>query len=141
LAQLQDKSDMLGRVLAIQTLRSDSSDENVKRLKEILNNDSFVGVRQEAVSALRGIHTPEALKALLDSTKQSDARVRVRVADAIGSFYDEKAFAAHDAMLQDEKNPEILVEAIQALAASPYKNATQRLLAYANTNSFHQMIA
>ena len=66
-------------------------------MKEILNNDSFVGVRQEAVSALRGIHTPAALDALLATTKQSDARVRIRVMDAIGSFYDEKAFAAQNA--------------------------------------------
>src|SRR6185503_3833177 len=79
LAQLKDKTDMLGRVLAIQTLRSDSSDENVKRLKDILNGDSCVGVRQEAVSALRGIHTPAALEALLASTNQPDARVRIRV--------------------------------------------------------------
>jgi aminopeptidase N len=141
LAQLQDKSDMIGRVLAIQTLRSDSSDENIKRLKEILNNDSFVGVRQEAVSALRGIHTPPALDALLASTKQSDARVRIRVMDAIGSFYEEKAFAAHQAALKSEKNPDILAESIQALAASPNKDATQQLLQYANTNSFHQLIA
>jgi aminopeptidase N len=141
LAQLGDKSDMLGRVLAIQTLRSDSSDENVKRLKEALNNDSFVGVRQEAVSALRGIHTRAALEALLASTNQPDARVRVRVVDAIGAFYDEKSFAAHDAVLQREKNPEILSESIQALAASPNKNATERLLAYVNTNSFHQRVA
>jgi aminopeptidase N len=141
LAQLQDKNDIIGRVLALQTLRSESSDENIKRLKEILNSDSFVGVRQEAVSALRGIHTPAALDALLASTKQSDARVRIRVMDAIGSFYDEKAFAAHQSALKSEKNPDILVESIQALAASPNKEATQLLLQYANTNSFHQLIA
>ncbi|HUS33998.1 MAG TPA: M1 family aminopeptidase [Verrucomicrobiae bacterium] len=141
LAQLQDKNDVIGRVLAIQTLRSDSSDENIKRLKEILNNDSFVGVRQEAVSALRGIHTSAALEALLASTKQSDARVRIRVMDAIGSFYDEKAFAAHQSALKSEKNPDILVESIQALAASPNKEATELLLQYANTNSFHQLVA
>lgn len=141
LAQLQDKNDMIGRVLAIQALRSDSSDENIKRLKDILNNDPFVGVRQEAVSALRGIHTPAALEALLASTKQSDARVRIRVMDALGSFYDEKAFTAHQAALKTEKNPDILAESIQALAASPNKDATQQLLQLANTDSFHQLIA
>jgi aminopeptidase N len=141
LAQLQDKSDMLGRVLAIQTLRSDTSDENVKRLKDLLNGDSFVGVRQEAVSALRGIHTQAALEALVASTNQPDARVRVRVVDGIGAFYDEKVFAAGDAILHREKNPDIAAEAIQALAASPQKDASQRLLAYVSTNSFHQRLA
>jgi aminopeptidase N len=141
LAQLADKSDMLGRVLAIQTLRSDSSDENVKRLKEILNNDSFVGVREEAVSSLRGIHTPAALEALIASQNQPDARVRLRVVDAIGAFYDEKAFTAEDSILQSEKNPDILSEAVQALAVSPKKDATERLLQYVNTNSFHQRVA
>jgi aminopeptidase N len=141
LAQLSDKSDMLGRVLAIESLRGDSTDENVKRLKEILNNDSFVGVRMEAVSALRGIHTPTALEALIASTSQPDARVRQRVANAIAAFYDDKAFAAHQKILENEHNPDILVEAIQALASSPEKDATQRLLGYVNTNSFHQHIA
>jgi HEAT repeat protein len=63
------------------------------------------------------------------------------VADAIGAFYDQKAFAADDSILQSEKNPDILSEAVQALAASPNTNATARLLAFVNTNSFHQHIA
>jgi aminopeptidase N len=141
LAQLQDKSDMLGRVLAIEALRSDESEENVKRLKDVLNNDSFFAVRQEAVSALRGIHSAAALDALIASRDQPDARVRIRVVEAIGAYYDEKAFAAIDAILKTEKNPDIVAEAIQALAASPSKDATERLLAYVGTNSFHQHIA
>ena len=54
------------------------------------------------------LHTDEALEALLASTKQSDARVRRQVADAIGGFYADKAFAAAREMLREEKNPDIL---------------------------------
>jgi HEAT repeat protein len=141
LAQLQDKSDMMGRVLAIESLRGDSSDENVKRLKGALNSDEFVGVRQEAVSALRGIHTPAAMEALMASTNQPDARVRIRVVEAIGAFYDEKAFAAEEAIVRVEKNPDIKAEAIQALAASPNKDSSERLLEFLKADSFHQHIA
>jgi aminopeptidase N len=141
LAQLEDKSDVIGQLLAIEALKGDSTDENVKRMKGIVNGDSFVGVRQEAVSALRGMHTPAALEALLASTNQSDARVRIRVVDAIGAFYDAKAFAAHDAILAHEKNPDIRAEAVQTLAISPDKDATGKLLEIAKSQSFQQRLA
>lgn len=139
-AQLKDKSDVIGRLLAIELLKGDSTDENIKRLKDVLNDDPFFGVRQEAVAALRAIHTPAALDALLASTNQPDARVRIRVADAIGSFYHEKAFAAHNEFLKREKNPDILGESVQALALSPDKDAAKRLLEFANGNSFHNRV-
>lgn len=141
IAQLEDRDDMVGRLLAINALKSDSSDENVKRLRDVLNKDAFFGVRQEAVAALKGIHNQAALEALLASTNQPDARVRIRVVDAIGSFYDEKAFAAHDTFLQREKNPDIIAESVQALALSPRKEATKQLLVYVNSNTFHQKLA
>lgn len=141
LAQLSDKSDVIGRLLAIDALKSDASDENVKRMKEVINNDPFYGVRQEAISALRGIHTPAALQALLDSRTQSDARVRVRVVDAIGAFYDEKAFAAHEAVLKSEKNPDVKSESVQALPVFPNKEVTRTLLEIANSKSFHERLA
>ncbi len=141
LAQLADKSDMIGRLLALETLRSDTSDENIKRLRDILNNDPFFGVRQEAISILRGLKNPAALEALLASTNQTDARVRYRVIDAIGSFYHPKAFAAINATLEHEKNPDIKAQAIQALEVSPDKDATQKLIALLNSDSFHQLLA
>lgn len=141
LEQLKDKEDMIGRLLAVDALKGDSSDENVKRLKEIVNSDSFAGVRQEAVSGLKGIKSPEALDALIASLKQSDARVRVRVVDAIGASYSEKAFDAIGGVLESEKNPDILAEAIQALAASPRKEATEKLIVFLKSNSFHQTLA
>jgi aminopeptidase N len=141
LAQLADKDDVIGRLHALQALRSDSSDENVKRLRDLVNNDPFFGVRQEAASVLREIHNPAALEALLASAKQSDARVRIRVADAIASFYDDKAFAASVSALGSEKNPDILDDYMQTLAISPDKEATQRLVKFLDVNSFHQLIA
>lgn len=141
LAQLADKSDMIGRLLAIETLRSDISDENVKRLRDVINSDPFFGVRQEAVSILRGMKSTAALDALLACTNQTDARVRFRVVDAIGSYFHEKAFAAISYTLEHEKNPEIIAEAIQALAVSPNPDATQKLISYLNSNSFHQLLA
>ena len=113
----------------------------MKRLRDLVNGDAFFGVRQEAVSALKSIHNRAALEALLTSTKQSDAQVRIRVMDAIGAFYEDKAFAATVAALDSEKNPDILIESIQALAAQPNKDVTARLIKFLEAKSFHERVA
>jgi len=141
LAQLEDKNDVIGRLLALETLKSDSSDENVKRLRDLVNKDPFVGVRQEAVGALREIHNKAALEALIACANQSDARVRIHVVNAIASFYDEKAFAANAATLGSEKNPDILADALQALAVTTDKDATQKLVTFLDAKSFHEHLA
>ena len=47
-AQLADKSDMLGRLFAVQQLGKKKTKESVALLKNTLNNDSFHAVRAEA---------------------------------------------------------------------------------------------
>ncbi len=91
-AQLADKEDAIGRLLAVEQLSAKADKETVAKLKERLNNDPFYGARLEASKALRSIHTDEALEALLTSAKQSDARVRRQVVEDIGGFYRETAY-------------------------------------------------
>src|SRR5947199_1761073 len=75
-AQLADRDDVIGRLLALEQLAAKKDKETVAKLKQALNGDPFYGVRIEASKALRSIHSDEALEALLESTNQSDARVR-----------------------------------------------------------------
>ncbi len=59
-AQLADRNDLVGRLLAIEALKSKDDGETVEKLKTALNEDSFYGVRVDASQALRAIKTDAA---------------------------------------------------------------------------------
>jgi aminopeptidase N len=118
-AQLQDEADVLGRVIAIDTLSKRRDKDAVAKLKQALNNDKFYGVRVDAARALRTIHSDDARDALLASTKQTDARVRRQVLEGITAFYHESAFKAQTAVLREEKNPDIQALTIGQLGRIP----------------------
>jgi aminopeptidase N len=140
-AQLADDADALGRIIAIDQLRSRKDGETVARLKRLLNNDRFYGVRLEASSALRGIHTSEALDALLASARQGDARVRRAVVADIGRFYQEEALAGLLRVLKEEKNPDIQAEVVQALAAYGRPEAREAILENLRAASYQDRLA
>src|SRR5437867_3545998 len=75
-AQLGNKDDMLGRLIAAEQLGAKKERGAVGKLKEMLNNDAFYGVRIAAAQALRSIQSDSSYDALLASAKQPDARVR-----------------------------------------------------------------
>lgn len=140
-AQLEDKGDVMGRLLAVEALSQKRDKESVAKLKQALNNDEFYGVRLEAAKALRVIHTEDALDALVASTNQADARVRVAVFRALAGFYDPKVFAAQTAMLAREKNPEIQGEGIRELGAYSKSEVREKLLGYLNSQSYRSELA
>jgi aminopeptidase N len=140
-AQLADKTDMLGRLLAVEQLGQKKDRESVAKLKQVLNGDAFHGVRAKASEMLRTIHTDEALEALLDSTKQSDARVRYQVSSDIAGFYHPTAFDAAKKTLASEKNPAIQAQAIRALGAYAKPEVRETLLKYLNTPSYRERLA
>ena len=140
-AQIQDESDVIGRLIAIEALGKRSDQEAVDLLKDRLQKDSFFGVRVEAAKALRGIHTPEADAALRDSTRQPDARVRHEVVNGLGRFYSETTRAALAGVVESEKNTVILANALVALA--PYHDAATRdlLIKHLHGTSYHGRVA
>ena len=140
-AQLADKSDMIGRLLAIEQFANRQDKETVAKLQQVLNEDSFFGVRVEAARALRSMHTDEALAALLESGKQSDARVRNAVVSAVGGFFRDNAETFTREVLAHEKNPAIEAEAIGNLAAYSQSEVHELLLKFLNSNSFHEELA
>jgi aminopeptidase N len=140
-AQLGEKDDMIGRLLAIEQLSEKKDKESVGWLKETLNNDRFYGVRIEAARALRLIHTDEALDALLASTKQSDGRARRAVVVEIGRFYQDTAYAAALNTVKSEKNPDILSPAITSLAGYAKPEVHDTLMKFLNSDSFHNELA
>jgi len=140
-AQLADQTDVIGRLLALEQLANRQDAETVAKLKETLQRDSFYGVRVEAARALRSIHTGEALAALLDSAKQSDARVRLAVVAAVGGFFRESAGDCMRKVVADEKNPAIKAEAIRDLAAYEQPEIHQLLVNFLNSKSYREELA
>lgn len=140
-AQLEDASDVIGRLLAVEALEKDKSDDAVARLRNALANDKFYGVRIAAANALRAIHNDKALEALLAGAEQKDARVRQRVMIAIGGFYDERAFAHMAKALETEKNPDIVEWAIDGLAAAPGDDISGKIAAKLNAKTFRNEVA
>ena len=141
LAQLADQSDVIGRLLAVELLSGRHDKESVAKLQDALNHDSFYGVRNEAALALRSIHTDEALDALLASTKQSDARVRREVAEAIGGFYAEQAFTFARDTLREEKNPDILLAVLSSWGGYAKPEVREELVKFLNSQSYRNELA
>ncbi|MBM3833196.1 MAG: hypothetical protein FJ403_07970 [Verrucomicrobia bacterium] len=142
-AQLGAKDDMIGRLLAIEQLASKKDRSSVEKLKQALKTDRYYGVRVEAAKALGAIHTDEALAALNDARQQSDsdARVRQYVTKALLSFYRDETYQAARQILNQEKNPEILILALHALSAYGHSDARETLLKYLNSESYRNELA
>ena len=140
-AQLGDREDMIGRLLAIEQLTAKHDQEAVAQLKQTLRNDSFYGVRLEAARALGTIHTDEAREALLDSMKQPDARVRREVVSAIGGFYHDQAYDAAQKVLASEKNPDIVASALRGLGGYAKPAVHDTLLKFLGTPSYRNELA
>lgn len=141
LAQLEDSSDMMGRLLATTTLSGRTDKETIARLKKRLNEDPFHGVRIEAAKALRAAHTDEALEALLASTAQPDARVRQQVARDLGAFYRESVLAAARVAIEREKNPDVLAASVRTVAAYGSPETRDVLLRLLVADSFRNEVA
>jgi len=140
-AQLDNKADVIGRLLAIEALRKKKDKKTVAKLKDVLNKDPFHGVRVEASAALRSIHSDETFKALAESLKQADARVRQTVVEDIGGFYRPESLRLTKEILKTEKNPDILSEAIRNLGRYHAEETRQLVLHYLESKSYRSTLA
>jgi aminopeptidase N len=140
-SQLADKADSIGRILAIEQLADKKDKETVGRLKKTLNEDAFYGVRIEAARALRYIHMDEALEALLDSKKQSDARVRLEVNSDIADFYADNAYKSGLDVIEKEKNPDITATAIRGLGGYAKPEVHNTFIKFLNSDSYRNELA
>ena len=139
-AQLED-SNVVGRMFAAANLGDKKDKETVAKLKSALNHDKFFGVRLEAAKALQTIHNDESLEALLDSTKQNDARVRNQVAASIAAFYATNAYELERTALKTEKNPDILASHLRGLGNYAKPEIRDALVPLLRSESFRNSIA
>ena len=140
-AQLKDSGDVIGRLLAVEELGRHRDKDAIAKLKETLAADEFYGVRIEAARALRGIHSEEALSALLACRNQPDARVRRQVVEELGRFYHPRALEAAREIVRAERNPAIRAEALKALGAYGQPEVRNTLLEFLNSESYRNELA
>ena len=140
-AQLADKTDMIGRLLAAEQLADKKDSATVAKLKAALNSDPFHGVRAKASESLRKIHSDEALDALAASVKQPDARARNAVVGDIAGFFHPRALEALRGCLDTERNPVVLASAIKGLGAYHQPAVHDALLRFLNGDSYRNRLA
>lgn len=139
-AQLANKGDMVGRLLALRQLADNTDDTTIAKLKQALQTDSFYGVRINAAEALYQVHRPEALDALIDSRKQPDARARQAVFEALGKYYHPRACAALLESLAGEKNELLQASILTALGGYPQPDVQTALTGYLDSRSFRNRL-
>jgi aminopeptidase N len=140
-AQLTNRNDMLGRLIAVEQLGDRRERGAVNQLKNALNSDSFYGVRRAAARALRQIGTDEAFAALCASTRQPDARARRAVVDGIAGFYRDASRDQLLTLLRDEKNPDIVADMLSDIGAYQQPAIRELLLRQMKSESFQNMLA
>jgi len=128
----------MGRLLAVEAFEKKKDRKSVDALGQTLRVDPFFGVRVAAAGALRKIHTPEALEALLASTRQDDARVRRAVAGALADYYEPQARDSLLQLAEREQNPAVIAAALPGLARWEGDSIRNRLLTAARGDSFRQ---
>ncbi len=138
LAQLGDASDAIGRLVAAEQLSGRR--EALARLKEALNGDPFYPVRLAAAASLRAIQDDKTLPALLDSTRQKDARVRRQVANDIASFRRDEAYTNLIRVIREEKNPDLKASAVSRLGSWSKPEARELILSALRSESFHHVV-
>lgn len=141
-AQLENQSDMIGRLLACKLLGDRKTHESVEMLKKTLNEDTFFGVRISAAKALAKHESDEAIEVLENSWKtQQDARVRLAVVERLVNRYSEKTPNRIAEILRAEKNPAIQAAAIKGLGRFHGDASKQEIVKYLKSNSFQNELA
>ena len=140
-AQLTDRNDVVGRLLAVEALKAKDDGETVEKLRTALNEDPFYGVRVNASQALRAIKTDAARNALLGSLNQSDARVRQQVVSDLGAFFHPDARLRIASVLEGEKNPEIRAAAIRSFGKYQDEETYKRIVTLLDSNSYRNSLA
>jgi aminopeptidase N len=134
--------EVIGRMLAVQSLGNKKDAASAEQLKQVLNADGFHGVRSEAAKALKKMNTNDARTALVQSLVQPDARVRREVVEALSAFPNPEAWQALWQQSAREKNPGVLSAIIRTWGAragdEEVSGALRKFLA---TTSYHNEVA
>lgn len=139
--QLEDKDDVIGRILAVEKLADKKDSETVDLLKKVLTTDAFHGVRSAAAEQLAEMQTPEAMQVLIEGIKQEDARARQSVVRALSGFYHPDALSGLKRVIETEQNPDIKALALNEVGKYEGSTLAALLIRGLKSDSYRNRIA
>lgn len=140
--QVQDESDMMGRLLACVALGDRKTHESVKMLTDRLKSDPFYGVRIQAAKSLGKHDSDEALEVLRANWKtQTDARVRQAVVQQMLKKFSPETLELAGNVLESESNPAIQTVAIGTLGRFHGEQSKEMLIKLLESDSFRNEVA
>jgi aminopeptidase N len=116
LYQARHDADVMGRIWAVNELKSKNDDETVSVLGEILAVDKFWGVRVEAARALGGFKTDASRVALQGGWNDPKSAVRREVIRALSQFKDPALADSFIKTIEGDQSYGAVAEASIALA-------------------------
>ena len=140
-AQLADKTDVIGRLLAVDKLGKKKNKVSLEQLGKALKEDPFFAVRIAAANGLAAMRSPEAFAQLKDAINQKDARVRQAVVRGLTKFYSDDAYNVLKGVAQREPNPDIQAEAIRGVGAYAKTELRAFLTRKLSSDSYRHRIA
>jgi len=141
LAQLGNKQDAIGRILAAHQLAERKTLAAIKAIGNTLRSDPFFGVRIEAAKSLEKTGRIEALEQLAQAVASDDARVRQQVVDAIGGFQRPRAKELLLQIATQDRNPVIVATAVRLLGKYRDADAGQVIAKMLRSISFRNELA
>ena len=139
--QLAHSQDAWSRAEAATALGKTGSERAVPALKAAAEREQFWDVRACALRALGEIGKDSALEALIEVSTPSDRRVRRAVANAFGSFKDERARNLLVRFLESDASPYVRCEAALSLGKSWPEGALPLLKSAMGVHSPNETLA
>ena len=137
IAQSEKDPSMMSRLWAVQQMGSDpqaEADLRVDVLAQVLNRDSFYGVRAEAATSLGKFRTEKTKAVLLSALQQPDSRVRKAVVASLGNFSQAPpVYSALVDVLKNDRSYAVEAEAAKVLGKSGQSDAFDVLKAKIET--------
>jgi len=141
LAQLENKADAIGRILAVHQLAERKTLAAIEAIGNAVRSDPFFGVRIQAAKALEKAGRIEALEQLALAVGVDDARVRRQVVESIGGFQRPRAKELLLKIAREEHNPAVAASAVRLLGKYRDDDAKQVVATMLESNSFRNELA
>jgi aminopeptidase N len=113
--QAQHDADVMGRVWAVNELKSKNDEETAKALGEVLAGDKFWGVKVEAAKALAAFKTDGSKAALQRGLNDPKSAVRREVMRGLGQFKDAALADSFIRTIETDQSYGAIAEAAVAL--------------------------
>lgn len=126
-AQLQYDPDPLSRICAAEALAKKGGLEVVQALSDALKRDRFWGVRVEVAKQLAEVKLDQAFDGLIAGLKDTDARVRRAVVEALSDIKTQESYKALKPLVE-KGDPSYYVEAaaVRAIGSIAASNLSEK---------------